>query len=713
MNPPRHSPVWLHVAIILGAALLVLVPSLFTRDPWNPDEPRYAEVAREMLVLPTSPALDASGRPFNERPAVFYYLVPHLNGEIYPDKPPVFFWLSALLSRLGLGWNSGRVVSLAAVAGTLLLIYALARCLHEPPTGLLAALITLTTLLSFHIFRFGVLDPLLMLCTTTSIYAAVRAFEKPPDGSPRWWLVCYAAAGIGVLTKGPVALVVPALVALGYGILSRRDSRKGGWWHLAGALLFLLIALTWLLMARYHGGADYVNDIAVGQTLRRVAKSDSHAKPFYFYLLTWPALFFPWSLLLVLALVSAIRTARRQGDSLCRLAAVWLVVVIVFFSCFPSKRERYLLPVLPAVGLLCARYLWVVASGALAASQWHRHLWRLTFFLVGLVAIFIAAAALSPRVVADRFSDSPIRLRTREVVDWPGFCTRLRSQATSPDPSPGRRLWERLPSDARSVLEGVPAGKAPDKQARGAIVEAFNRLLDAPNVFDPAQFKGIELPPDVAAELEVPPAARPGLTVRWVNRHLLAAAFPKQIAPGPASAPMSTDVDELVTPALAIAAVATGVVVLVAMLYGIWLPLGPKIELRRAILLVGAMLCFSLLWDLGGTPTLNRVKSGRDLVRKAGPYLHGAHEVYQFMSDFSGAYNLFTGRVRMPVLESDDELAALLASDRHVAVIAKDNVLRSRMDRLNARYIAHERVGHAPVAVIANWQVDSPKPPTP
>jgi len=713
VSPARHTSVWLHVAIILGAVLLVLAPSLFTRDLWNPDEPRYAEIAREMLLLPTSSALDSSGRPFSERPAAFYLFVPHLNGEVYPDKPPVFFWLSALLQRIGLGWGSGRVVSLATVAGTLLLVYALGRRLREPATGLLAALITLTTLLSFYIFRFGVLDPLLMLCTTTSIYAAIRAFERPPDGSPRWWLLCYAAAAVGVLTKGPVALLVPALVALGYGILSRRDARKGGWWHLPGVLFFFAIALTWLLLALHHGGADYVHNIAFGQTLRRVGKSDSHAKPFYFYLLTCPGLFFPWSFLLVLALFSAIRTARRQGDSLCRLAAVWFLVVLVFFSCFPSKRDRYLLPVLPAVGLLCARYLWASASGAIATPHWHRRLWRLTCFLVGLLGISVAAAVLSPRAIAERFSDGPVRLRTREVTDWPGLCTTLRKQANSQEPTPGRSLWKQLSGNARGAIESVPEGEAPDKQARRTIVHALNRLLDSPDFYGAMHSTKIDVPPQVAAELQRSRKGPSTPVLRWINRHALAAAFPERIAPGPANVPMPTQAEQLVTPGLAAAGVAVGVAILAAMLYGLWLPAEPWAEVRRVVLVLGAMISFSLVWDLGATPMLNRVKSARDLAHKASPYLRGADEVYQFMSDFSGAFNLFTGRVRMPVVESRDELAALLASGRRVAVIAREKTVRGRMRIPNARTVANGHIGHASVVVIANWHVDPPNPHAP
>ena len=91
------------VATIAAMVLFVTVPSFFTRDLWVPDEPRYMEVAREMA---------ASGD----------YVLPRLNGKQYAEKPPVFFWLAALLWRAGAGNNAGRVVTITAVVGTLVLL---------------------------------------------------------------------------------------------------------------------------------------------------------------------------------------------------------------------------------------------------------------------------------------------------------------------------------------------------------------------------------------------------------------------------------------------------------------------------------------------------------------------------------------------------------------------------------------------------------------
>jgi len=547
-----------HPAPLLLAILVAVlfVPPLFTRDPWNPDEPRYAEVAREMV-------------------AMGHYLVPHLNGEPYSDKPPLFFWLAAVFWHLGAGVNSGRLVAILANVGTVLLAYRIARRWLGERGGLLAAAITTTTVLFLHIGKFGVLDPLLTFFTTAAIACGLNALDRQRD--PRWWLGFYLAAALGVLTKGPVGLCVPGVVLLVYGIARRGAIRKGGWWHLGGAALMLGVVAAWLVPAVLTGGEDYARDILVRQTARRIARSDSHRQPVYFYLANAPLLFFPWSFVLVLAVIDAVRSARRHGEEAAALAAGWFLAVFVFFTIFSGKRTRYLMPLVPAVGLLCARHFMGVALGKEWAARWHSWLWRLTLALAAVLAVVLATSALWPAPLARRVEDDPAVVA--EVV--------------------------------------------------GAI-----------------------------------------------------------------------------GPALKVGAVAGAVAVVAGCLYAAGL--SRSRELRRAGVVVGVVVVLSLMLDLGATPLINRFKSGRDLVEKAGAYLSEAEKVCLYASDFSGVYNLFTGRLHMPILEDRAALASALASRERVSVIAKERALRGFVQELPGRVVTRERVGHSVMVVLANWRAGPP-----
>ena len=385
MTEGAHNtpPAFRDVAVLLALGAVLIVPALFTRDAWTPDEPRYVEVAREMI---------ARGD----------YLVLHLNGAAYSDKPPVFFWLTTVLWRLGCGMNSGRVVAAVAALATVLLVYRLGRRLYGRETGYRAALICLTCMLFLAIGKVGNLDAMLTFLVVAAISCGLQALEARGRRAGAWWLGFYAAIALAVLVKGPVGLATPALVVLTYGLAGRRQLAGGGWWHLGGVLLFAALVAAWLVPAALLGGREYAHDLIFQQTLQRVGKEAIHGEPIYAYVLQAPAYFFPWSLLLPLALVAAFREAWGKGDPRAWLPVLWFVVIFVFFSLISGKRERYLLPIVPAVGLLVARYLGRAEREGPRWPDWHRGLWRATFAVLLVLAAGILASSLFPGAVLGR-----------------------------------------------------------------------------------------------------------------------------------------------------------------------------------------------------------------------------------------------------------------------------------------------------------------------
>ena len=368
-----------HVArdllLLAGLVLLATVPGLFTRDLWNPDEPRYTEVAREMVVLGD-------------------YIVPHLNGEIYAEKPPLFFWLTAGFWKLGAGDLSGRLVTMLAVFGTLALIYLAVRGPLGRRQALLAAVVSLTTMLLSYLSRRGVIDPLLMFCTTAAALAGYQAMRPTAERRGLWWVACYAALGLGTLEKGPVGLLVPALILLVYGLMGRRQVRAGGWWHLAGTSVFLVVVLPWLVAACVSGGKAYTDVILFKQQLGRAFDSYSHNQPFYYYLWNGPVALWPWILVLPLGVIAAWRRRRDGAEPLALFAMVWLIVPFLLFSAFSAKRMNYLLPIVPGAGILVAWYFSAqgVREGGLLRAE--RVLLRVAFWAATLIGTAVAVGAV-------------------------------------------------------------------------------------------------------------------------------------------------------------------------------------------------------------------------------------------------------------------------------------------------------------------------------
>lgn len=327
--------------VLLGAALFL--PGLSTRALWHPDETRYAEIAREMTV-------DGD------------WVIPHLNTVPYLDKPPLFYWLTASAYSVG-GVNEAmaRVVSVLAAILILFCTFALGTLVGTRATGLRAAAICATSLLFLGAARWAFTDMLLTACTTGTLTAwlfGVRVLdgegESPPFSARGWFLVAAAATGLGFLTKGPVAVVLPVLVIGPY--LVSRGRLKRVWEMSPGWVLvcFALVTIPWYLMAQSRR-SDFFEFFFVGQNLGGFVGSTRvhHPGRWYTYFAYLPVIWFPWSVFLPAAITLAWRAA-KAGQPLFRFFGLWALAMFVFWNLCGSKLPSYLLPLFPALAVLTA-----------------------------------------------------------------------------------------------------------------------------------------------------------------------------------------------------------------------------------------------------------------------------------------------------------------------------------------------------------------------
>jgi 4-amino-4-deoxy-L-arabinose transferase-like glycosyltransferase len=335
---------------LFALALLLIATGIGLRDPWPPDEPRFALVARDML---------ANGD----------WLLPRVGGEPYADKPPLFFWLVA--SGLELT-HSLRIAfllpSVLAAFGCVALVYDLGRRLWNREAGLAGALALLFTVQFVWQARQAQIDATLCFWTTLSLYGLLRHLLLGP--SWRWYTIGWAAAGLGVITKGVGFL--PLLILVPFALL--RDPRwqptkapGGGARWLLGPLAFLAAISIWLvpmLLAASDNPtlAAYRDEILFEQTLTRYGNAWHHREPFWYFLVeVIPALWLPLTLLVPWLFVHW-RDALRSFDLRIALLACWIVLVVLFFSFSTGKRGVYVLPAVPVLALLCAPYLAQVAA---------------------------------------------------------------------------------------------------------------------------------------------------------------------------------------------------------------------------------------------------------------------------------------------------------------------------------------------------------------
>ncbi len=204
----RHRPLRLLVCATLAAILYL--PALGRPALWEPDEGRYAEIAREMVL-----AHD--------------YVTPHDNWVRYFEKPPLVYWAEALSIKL-LGPNELAVRLPAALSSVaeVAVTAALGEAMFGAAVGLAAAMVLALSPLVFGFARFATLDPALALFVTAALgafWAAARAPGFDSAAGRRWFLLSAALAAAGTLTKGPVALVLTGAVGLAW-LLAERRARE-------------------------------------------------------------------------------------------------------------------------------------------------------------------------------------------------------------------------------------------------------------------------------------------------------------------------------------------------------------------------------------------------------------------------------------------------------------------------------------------------------
>ncbi|MGB4860447.1 MAG: glycosyltransferase family 39 protein [Dokdonella sp.] len=344
MTAKERRDFWLFMAF----AFVVLAVGIGLRAPWPSDEPRFVLVAKQMWE---------SGD----------WLFPHRGRELYPDKPPVYFWLLNASYAVIRNWTWAFLLpSLLAALGTLALTIDLGRRLWNPRVGLWAGAAVLCAVQFVYQSKRAQIDPTVVFLITLGCYGILRHSLLGPNW--RWyWVGCFAA-GLGVATKGVGFLAL--LILIPFALMRWRKWRgltppeRASTWHWTlGAIAFLGGIAIWFVPMLSVALADgdpahraYLDNILFKQTATRYTNAWHHHEPFWYFgeviVLFWMplSLALPW-------LVAPWRNAWRERDAKIWLPLAWVLLVLLFFSASPGKRDMYILPALPMLALAAAPFL--------------------------------------------------------------------------------------------------------------------------------------------------------------------------------------------------------------------------------------------------------------------------------------------------------------------------------------------------------------------
>ena len=336
-------------AAIFLAAIVFYSLNLGGTPLLDPDEPVYGQTAREMYQ---------SGS----------WLTPRLNGNLWFDKPPMYFWLAACSYAIfGVNEFAARFPSVFFAALLLALVFRWTASVFGPNAGLCAALTLGTSLLFSIIARAAVTDMTLCFFMTLSFYWLYRAFESP-DEKFRFINLFYFTSGFSVLTKGPVGLVLPLMAAVPFFAARKRWDVIRGLFSPTGFALFALSALPWYIaMLLLHGKQFYYTFIGYHNLIRFLEPEHVKTSGIWFYIPVFILGFFPFAASVSKAAwfvasgifdrefyrkyISGLRDCESRETGAFSYILVINVIILAFFSVSKTKLPTYILPVFPIAAI--------------------------------------------------------------------------------------------------------------------------------------------------------------------------------------------------------------------------------------------------------------------------------------------------------------------------------------------------------------------------
>ena len=417
------------------------------------DEGAFSEATREML---------ARGD----------FITTYLNGEPRFDKPILIYWLQAVaVALIGIDEWAFRLPSALAASAWMVAVYRFGREFMDETTGLAAALVGMTSAVVVVIGRAATADALLNLWLCLALLTMYRYHE-------RLALLAYLFMGLGFLTKGPVAVVIPGAVSL---LFFASTGRWRPWLRALlyppGWLVFLAVALPWYVLEYLDQGQAFIDGFFLRHNVGRFSDTmEGHGGALYYYALATPLVVMPWTALL-LAVVPTLR--RVVVDPLDRFLWIWFGLVFVLFSLSGTQLPHYILYGATPLFLLMARHRERLRSRWLA--------WLPPVLFLALVAALPwVLPAVVPRVRATY--EAAMLARAAEAFDWTYHAAALLALAAAFAHAAWRRLapWQGLAVlglvQVVALHHSVGAALAELQQAPVQRAAAVARELDEPVV---------------------------------------------------------------------------------------------------------------------------------------------------------------------------------------------------------------------------------------
>ena len=316
----------LFLGIFIFAIFYLYLAHLGAYHLMDPDEGRYNQIPREMIL---------SGN----------FITPHLNGVEYFEKPAFQYWFTAIMMKIfGFSEFTGRILPALSGIGCVALAGFLGTMMYSKKVGLLASAILATSCLNLVVSSINILDMALTLFMTACMvffYAFERTEKK------KWLIAFYIAMGFGVLTKGLVAIILPFGILFWYVIFTKRPRLFLKLFYLPGILAFLIVTVPWFYLVCQANHDFFYFFFIREHFLRFTTKMHDRFQPWWFFMPFVIIGMLPWTGFLVSlfnkrGVIRQTTSERNRFDIIYLL--LWFFIIFIFYSISDSKLVPYIMP---------------------------------------------------------------------------------------------------------------------------------------------------------------------------------------------------------------------------------------------------------------------------------------------------------------------------------------------------------------------------------
>jgi|GEM_PF-251942 len=385
--------------------LFIIIPlfsfGLSNHGLWSADEPRVAEIGREMALTGN-------------------WAVPMLNQRPFLEEPPLYYGALALTFKtFGISDKVVRIPSAIFAFATILILFFTVNFLFEPRIALLSGVILATTGEYFRVAHTVIVDSALTFFIVSSMCLFIIGYLSDNNRNKLLYYVSmYVAATLAFYSKGFIGIVIPCLGILAFLIADRnfKEIIRMRLW--LGVLVFLFLTLPWFIALWQQGGKEYLDVFLIHNHLQRFlpgslagtisGEASGHHHPFYYYLTEFPIGFLPWSILLIPVLIHAFsrsdksETPPEKGRL---FAKCWFFAGIIFLSVASTKRTLYLMPIFAPIAILTSLFIESTLISHPINRLGKTFLWVFAFALafigIGATPIFLFFKKIYPFDVPD------------------------------------------------------------------------------------------------------------------------------------------------------------------------------------------------------------------------------------------------------------------------------------------------------------------------